>query len=247
DNGTDVRTGDDIPMIAVDRTSGNLYVVWQDGRFSGTHDDIAFAMSTNGGLTWSAAEKINQTPTGIPSGDQQAFLPSIAVGANGVIAVSYYDFRNNTATAGLDTDYWLVTANPEQPGFTFGDEERLTSSSFNMELAPFANGLFVGDYQALYAGGNTANTFGALFGMAVSASDPSSIFFRGAVPPGAWAQQNGSVLRVDGTAGADELSVRVSAADSTKLEVVAGGSMVGTFDRSAITSIQVYGHEGDDT
>src|SRR5262249_58600640 len=52
---------------------------------------------------------------------------------------------------------------------------------------------------------------------------------------------------VDGTAGADELSVRVSAADSTKLEVVAGGSMVGTFDRSAITSIQVYGHEGDDT
>jgi Ca2+-binding RTX toxin-like protein len=33
----------------------------------------------------------------------------------------------------------------------------------------------------------------------------------------------------------------------TKLEVVAGGSVVGTFDRSAVTSIQIYGHEGDDT
>ena len=64
---------------------------------------------------------------------------------------------------------------------------------------------------------------------------------------GASAQLNGSVLRVDGTAGADDLSVRVSAADSTKLEVLASGSVVATFDRSAVTSIQVYGHDGDDT
>src|SRR5262249_2537814 len=61
------------------------------------------------------------------------------------------------------------------------------------------------------------------------------------------AQLNGSVLRVDGTAGADELSVRVSATDSTKLGGVAGGSVVGAFGRSAVTSIKVQGHEGDDT
>lgn len=184
DTGTGVRTGDVIPSIAVDPRSGNLYIVWQDGRFSGgTHDDIAFSMSTDGGFTWSAPQKINQTPTGIPAGDQQAFTPAIAVAANGTIAVSYYDFRNNTTSAGLDTDYWLVTANPAQPGFTFGNEQRLTNSSFNMELAPYAYGLFVGDYEALVAGGSSFNTFGALFGIAVSSSDRASIFFRGAVPP----------------------------------------------------------------
>lgn len=184
DNGTGVRSGDDIPMIAVDRTSGNLYVVWQDGRFSGgTHDDIAFTMSTDGGQTWTVAQKVNQTPTGIPAGDQQTFTASVAVAANGTVAVSYYDFRNNTAMAGLDADYWIAFANPSQPGFTFGNEQRLTNSSFNMELAPYANGLFVGDYEALYAGGSSFNTFGALFGAAVSSSDPTSIFFRGAVPP----------------------------------------------------------------
>src|SRR5262249_44064725 len=82
--------------VAEDPNTGNLYAVWQDGRFSNfQHDGIAFSMSTDGGYTWSAPIQINQTPINIPSGNQQAFLPSIAVAANGTVAVTYYDFRFN--------------------------------------------------------------------------------------------------------------------------------------------------------
>jgi hypothetical protein len=184
DTGAGVRTGGDVPEIAVDPKSGNLYVAWQDSRFSsGSHDDIALAMSADGGATWSAPIKVNQTPGNILAADQQAFTPALAVGANGTLAVSYYDFRNNTTSSGLPTDAWIAFANPGQQPLVFGNEQRLTDVSFNMELAPNASGYFTGDYEGLIAGGKSFNTFGAFFSQAVSAQDPTSIFFRGALPP----------------------------------------------------------------
>ena len=49
---------------------GYLYAVWQDKRFGGgLHDSIALSTSTDGGLTWSPAVKVNKTPTGIPTGN----------------------------------------------------------------------------------------------------------------------------------------------------------------------------------
>jgi hypothetical protein len=48
----EVRTGDIIPDFAVARSSGAIYAVWQDSRFSGgAHDDIAFSRSTDDGDT----------------------------------------------------------------------------------------------------------------------------------------------------------------------------------------------------
>src|SRR5258708_22959270 len=95
-------------------------------------------MSTDGGQTWTAPIKVNQTPTNIPAGDQQAFPPSVAVNSDGTVAVTYYDFRNNDAGSGLATDYWLVHAgsNFANPSSWTADEKRLTSTSFNMENAP---------------------------------------------------------------------------------------------------------------
>ena len=50
--------------------TGRLYATWQDARFSGgQNDSIAFSQSLDGGLTWSAPIKVNQTPTGIPIGE----------------------------------------------------------------------------------------------------------------------------------------------------------------------------------
>jgi hypothetical protein len=185
DTGATVRTGDIIPDIAVDHTSGNLYVVWQDGRFSGAaHDDIALSMSTDGGLTWSSPVKVNQTPTNIPAGDQQTFTPTVAVSANGTLAVAYYDFRNNTSAPGLPTDRWVAFANPAQQPLSFGNEQRLTDTSFNMELAPNAEGYFTGDYEGTVAGGSTFNTFANFFSQPVSSQDRASIFFRGVLSPG---------------------------------------------------------------
>jgi hypothetical protein len=85
------------PSFALDRANGNLYAVWEDGRFSNfQYNDIAFSMSADGGLTWSTPIRVNQTPLNIPPPDRQAFIPNIAVTDNGTIGVSYYDFRFNT-------------------------------------------------------------------------------------------------------------------------------------------------------
>jgi hypothetical protein len=159
--------------------------VWADGRFSNfTHEDIAFSMSTDGGKTWSDPIKVNQTPTTIPAGDQQAFTPSVAVNSDGTVAVTYYDFRNpDSVAAGLPTDYWLVHAsrNFTDPTSWAANELRLTTASFNMEnAAPTSRGYFLGDYQALAAAGQS---FYALFAQAgAHSSNPSDIWFRDPPP-----------------------------------------------------------------
>jgi len=51
-----------------------------------------------------------------------------------------------------------------------------------LQLAPNAEGEFLGDYEALIDGGTSANTLCAFFMQTVSSGTPTSIFFRGIVP-----------------------------------------------------------------
>jgi BNR repeat protein len=144
-NGNPVRAGTNIPDVGVDPNTGALYVVWADGRFSGfTHNDIALTRSTDGGKTWSPAQKVNQTTNGAA-----AFTASAHVLSNGTIGVTYYDFRNNNGS-GLNTDYFLVQSSD---GGVSWHETRLTPSSFNMEWAPISRGYFTGDYEGLTSAG----------------------------------------------------------------------------------------------
>ncbi len=184
DTGAAVRTGEVTADFAADPGNGNLYLVWSDGRFSSLkHNDIAFSMSTDGGFTWSTPIKINQASTALAEGNQQAFTPSVTVAADHTVAVTYYDFRNNTAASGLPTDYWLVHADAEfsNSASWTTDEKRLTDASFDMETAPrTAQGYFLGDYQGLATAGNS---FYALFGQAgTSATNRSNIWFRDPPP-----------------------------------------------------------------
>jgi hypothetical protein len=154
DTGQAIRSGDIIPDIAVN-SSGTLYVVWQDSRFSGgAHDDIAFAQSTDGGLTWSPAVKVNQT-----TNNAAAFTASVEVLADGTLGVTYYDFRNNTPAAGVPTDYWLGHCHTgcTNPGHW---AETHVAGSFDMETAPYARGFFLGDYEGL---ANIGNNFVPFF------------------------------------------------------------------------------------
>ena len=186
EDGEPVRTADIIPDIAVDPNSGQLYAVWQDKRFDdGQHDSIALSTSTDGGLTWTPAVKVNKTPTDIPTGNQQAFTPAVDVAEDGTVSVTYYDFRNNTPDQNtLPTDYWMVhchtstTVDCSQDTQYDGSEVRLTDTSFDMEKAPFARGYFVGDYEGL---SNDIGDEGADFAPFFSQThddDPASIFFR---------------------------------------------------------------------
>lgn len=181
DTGDPVRTGDIIPEIAVDPKAGALYAVWQDARFSGDQfDSIAFSQSLDGGSTWSATIKVNLTPGDVPPGDQQAFTPSVHVAADGTIGVTYYDFRNNTPDPEtLPTDYFLVHCHPATPTScadpaNWAEEIQLTDTSFDMRLAPFANGFFTGDYEGLSSIGDAFTPF---FSQS-HGTDPSSAFFR---------------------------------------------------------------------
>jgi hypothetical protein len=152
ETGEPIRTGDIIPEIAVDPGSGALYAVWQDARFSGpplghAFAGIAISKSTDGGLTWSAPVQVNQRP------DVQAFTPSVEVGGDGTVGVTYYDFRNNTSDPDtLWTDYFIVRSH--DGGATFGNEEHV-AGPFDMKTAPFAGGFFVGDYEGLATVGST--------------------------------------------------------------------------------------------
>jgi hypothetical protein len=189
DTGATVRDGDPLVSVAADPEpfhNGRLFAVWADGRFSGfTHDDVALSESDDGGLTWSDPIKVNQTrPTTIAAGNQQAFTPAVAVNSAGTVAVTYYDFRNNDASAGVPTDYWLVHASSNftnPASWVPANELRLTNASFNLEnAAKTTRGYFLGDYEGLAAAGSS---FYSLFAQAgASSSDPSNIWFRDPPP-----------------------------------------------------------------
>src|SRR2546423_6106011 len=165
--GAGAGAGAGLPDIAVG-PNGTLYAVWSDGRFSGfTHDDVALSRSTDGGLTWSTPIKVNTSPAGVA-----AFTPAVDVASDGTVAVTYYDFRNNTPnTSTLPTDAFVVFSH--DGGATFGGEVRLTKHSFNLDLAPRAGGRFLGDYVGL---SHVGTTFVPFFTQTVSSSNPTDIY-----------------------------------------------------------------------
>jgi hypothetical protein len=183
EDGNPVRTADIIPDVAVDPRSGQLYAVWQDARFSGgVFDSVVLSTSLDGGRNWSSPVKVNETPSNIPPGNQQAFTPSVDVADDGTVSVSYYDFRNNTPDPNtLPTNYWAVHCHPaaaggcSNTGGFVGSEIELTDGQFDMENAPVARGYFVGDYEGL---ANVGPNFGIFFSQTEGANDSASIYFR---------------------------------------------------------------------
>ncbi|MEP6639817.1 MAG: sialidase family protein [Chloroflexota bacterium] len=167
-------------MIAVDRNPsslgyGNLYAVWTDGRFSdGMFGDIAFAMSRDGGQTWSAPSRANLTPAG-----HSAFTPTVAVAADGTVGVGYYDERNYGGDAGggpLTTDVWLSHCHLSTDCTTNGSwSETHVAGPFDQKQAADAGGLFLGDYAGLVASGNAFYPYYAIAGD--RNVDPSDIYF----------------------------------------------------------------------
>jgi len=161
-----VRTGDILPGFAVDyspgSTNGDMYAVWQTHRSATVQqlgstlpvdDTIMLSRSTDGGHHWSAPVKVNHTTAG-----KQAFTASVHVSSNGDVAVTYYDFRNDApGDPALSTDYWVVHCHAAEPtidcsqasGWPAANENRLTTTSFNMRTAPYAGGYFTGDYEGL--------------------------------------------------------------------------------------------------
>jgi hypothetical protein len=163
DTGGPVRAGTNLPDIAVDPDTGRVYVVWADARFSGgTTTDVVLSSSVDG-TNWMTPMKVNRTPVPVA-----AFNPAVDVSSDGTVGVLYYDFRENTPAPGLPTTVFL--AHSHDAGVTWTEQQ--LGAAFDMQNAPAARGLFLGDYQGL---DNIGTDFLAFFARTADAPNSADV------------------------------------------------------------------------
>ncbi|MBI2761306.1 MAG: exo-alpha-sialidase [Chloroflexi bacterium] len=148
----------DFPSMGINRSNGHLYAVWADFRNGGPcagpptalpvlpcgsmNNDVFFSKSTDGGVTWSAASKVNQD-----MGEAAQVFPWVAVGGNGTVYVGYYDRRYGCETFGCQ-DFTLSWSG--NGGSTWTDI-RITTSSMQGPEANVVQAGFLGDYNGVAA------------------------------------------------------------------------------------------------
>jgi hypothetical protein len=92
------------PALAIDASHGRfmdrLYVVWPDRR-SG-HSRIVFSSSSDRGKTWTPARAVDDNA---PSVSTDQFMPEIAVNADGVVGLMWYDRRDHPDNLGWDVRF----------------------------------------------------------------------------------------------------------------------------------------------
>ena len=130
-----------------------------------------------GGRTWTASIKVNRRR--VASG-AAAFVPSVHVADDGLVAVTYHDFRSNDAAAGVPTDYWAAHCHANCSTAASWTEETHVAAPFDMEKAPDTErGEFLGDYAGLASVGNAFTPF---FAQAAAATDESDLYFARVAP-----------------------------------------------------------------
>jgi len=159
------RTGDGLPGAAIDPATGNVFVVWQDQRFTPGVDQVVLSSSANGRTGWSFPRRISDGPANAFN-----FTPVVAVNDLGQVAVAYYSMRNDPSGAGNLVDEYLAVGGPR--GHPFSRGRRQSFGSWDIRAAAVADGqFFLGDYQGLAAAGhNFMPLWVATF--ATSAIDP---------------------------------------------------------------------------
>jgi len=154
ERGIPVRDAAGLPSIAVNRTTGQLYMAWQDAAANTTTPrplpGSVVSRSDDGGATWSPPVRVNPAV----SSAIQTFLPTVEVNDQGVVGVLFYDFRNDVAgDAVLGTDVHLSLFDPS---LNFVSQHRLSGQSFDLRqmVITGARGYFPGDYVGLDTAGH---------------------------------------------------------------------------------------------
>jgi len=150
-----MRTGGGIAEVAVDRTSGALYLTWEDGGGSYYAGNALVSISANAGRTWSA-------PVEVDGSSARAFTPMVAVAPDGTVGVSFGSFRRS----GDETSQWIATCSTGCTSSSSWTQVQVggaqADGEFPMSTAPYARGLFLGDYSGFVA---DANGFHAAYGL----------------------------------------------------------------------------------
>ena len=155
------HTSLDLGSLVVDRsgtaTSGNVYIVWHDGRnlivpsftISGFYGyaDVLLRRSTDGGAKWSAAVRVNTNPEPLPSGrGTDQYQPGVAVDNTGKIGACWYDRRLDPLNYQIDRFCGVST----DAGATWTNTRQSSPSWSPIHATDFLiDPLYMGDYDGL--------------------------------------------------------------------------------------------------
>jgi hypothetical protein len=148
DDNFPIRAEDYLPDIAVDMTSGAIYVVWADSLGTALNK-VVLAKSTDGGRHWSGPTVVATGGPGV-----QSYNHAIDVSDTGMVTLTYWDDRNNVLGDGIaTTDVWLRHSHN---GTASWEPEQHLHGPFDHYTAPISyfapddpRGLFLGDYMGL--------------------------------------------------------------------------------------------------
>jgi hypothetical protein len=137
-------------MLAVDNSdtnlSGSLYVTWADKTYDNA--DVFLAYSNDNGNSWNGPVRVNNDTEG--NGVDQ-FFPAVAVSADGIVHVTFYDKRNDTNNTMLE--YWWAMS--FDGGKTFPINLPMSDASFDGDWSRTGDNDFIGDYTGVVATNDT--------------------------------------------------------------------------------------------
>jgi hypothetical protein len=162
-----VRAGDYLPDVAVNKTTGAIYMVFATDVDGSGWNHVVLTKSTDGGKKWSTPQRVD---VGTPP-NTHSFNGTVEVTADGTVAVMFYDFRSNTSAAGLPTGVFLVHSHDGGATWT----EQQVGGTFDMENAPVARGWFLGDYQGMAAAGEDFNDLILFYSVATGAANSADV------------------------------------------------------------------------
>ena len=144
------------PHIKVDKSggpfTGNLYSVWTArGTDSQVSDgfDIYYSKSTDGGDSWTPAIILNDDT----SQQTHQFFPNLYVNDQGILLVSWYDRRDDSAN--VNTHYYMTYS--LDGGDTFEPQTAVSTLPADFSVIGSENGNFgVGEYTQIIASDNYA-------------------------------------------------------------------------------------------
>jgi hypothetical protein len=131
-----------VPSLAVDRTDGpfggSIYATWFD--HSTGYGRTMLTVSRDGGATWTEPIRVRDH-SALPDHDQ--FMPSIGVGPDGTVDLSWYDRRLDPANHLFDLFYSYSL----DGGATWSPDLRVSNVSSDEQYSLHQNGMvFMGDY-----------------------------------------------------------------------------------------------------
>lgn len=164
-HGLGFRTGSSLTQVAVDPTSGRLYVAWEDGFNNHLQEGIVVTVSADGGLTWSK-------PAHVEIDGGAGVCPTIAVAPDGTVGVLYY----STSDSNPDGTNFVVSAylaTSADGGQTWAQQR--VAGPFDPGPAAVGGEYFFGDYEGLVG---FSRGFVPLFSVATGGGDPGSVIVR---------------------------------------------------------------------